>query len=286
MKLKAYAKINLTLDAVGVRKDGYHLLRMIMQSVSLYDEVVLHANRGGIVLQTNDATLPTDEKNIAYAAAARFFAAAGIAPAVDLYIEKRIPAAAGLGGGSADAAAVLLGLNRLHGFVLDADALAALALTLGADVPFFLRGGTALAEGIGERLTPLAPMPSCALVLIKPCDKPSTGAMYAALDALAQPLHPDTDGAIAALRAGEMQTLCRTLGNAFAPIWAGTATDGAQADLMRQGALGTGLSGSGPTVFGVFADVCAAQRAADALSDSYSQIFVAQPTPCGVEMVD
>lgn len=285
MKLKAYAKINLTLDCTGVRSDGYHLLKMIMQSVGLCDEVTLRQNAGGITLTCNNAALPTNEKNIAYAAAARFYEAAGITPAVDIHIEKRIPAAAGVGGGSADAAAVLYGLNRMHDRPLSEEKLAEVALTLGADVPFCLSGGTALAEGIGEKLVPLPDMPHCGLVLIKPCDKPSTGAMYGALDALATPFHPNTDGAISALGSGDLAALADTFGNSFDPVWQGEATEMAKADLMNAGAIGASLSGSGPTVFGIFKDIALAKSAADALREKYDLLYVAAPVNCGVEII-
>ncbi len=281
LHLLANAKLNLALDIVGRRENGYHDLQMILQSVSLADRVSL-APAGAIRVACSNAALA--EGNLAEAAARAFFAAAGIHGGVDIFIQKQIPVAAGLGGGSADAAAVLVGLNRLWENPLSMEQLGALALPLGADVPFCLAGGTALAAGVGEVLTPLAPLPDCGILLVKPCQKPSTGQMYRAVDQVPRPIHPDVQRVAAGLAAGDLAGIAASLGNSFAAAWEATPSMAqARADLWETHPLGVALSGSGPTLFALYESLPAAEQAAAALAGRYDQMWTAIPRPAGVE---
>ena len=285
LRLAAYAKINLTLNILGRRADGYHELSTVMQSVELCDRVTLRPGEGLRLLCRGDS-LPLGEENTAFAAASLFFSATGITPSVEIELEKQIPQAAGLAGGSADAAAVLAGLNRMHGAPLGEEELLTLAGKIGADVPFCLLGGTMLAEGIGERLTPLPPLPDCGLLLIKPCDKPSTGEMYRRADGCAFLPHPSSEAAFDALRTGSLPALGAALGNSFAAVWPSEEIAAALSALRTAGALGASLSGSGPTVFGIFESLSSAQHAAAALCAQYPVCFAVQPIGRGVEILE
>lgn len=284
MKIAAFAKINLTLDITGVREDGYHLLEMIMQSVSLCDIITLSENEGGISLSVSDVSLPSDESNIAYRAAQLFYQNANLSPRVHIDIEKNIPAAAGLGGGSADAAAVLAGLNIMNDSPLNREKLLEIGLSLGADVPFCIVGGTAKAQGIGEKLTDLPDLPDCALVIIKACDKPSTGQMYRTIDSL-PPVHPDNEKVLSALYAGDIDAISHTLGNSFDPAWYDTLAERARKALLDAGAIGACLSGSGPSVFGIFKTADAAQLAIENLQKEYDNIHIALPERTGIRII-
>lgn len=277
----AHAKINLTLDVTGRRDDGYHLVKMVMQSVALHDEVRVATIRGerkgrGIVLTCNLPYLPVDERNLAYRAAERFYEETGLLlETVEIHIEKRIPVAAGLAGGSTDAAAVLQALNDLNGAKLPMDELCRIGLTLGADVPYCLRGGTMLAEGIGEILTPLAPMPPCWVVLCKPPFAVSTKEVYEEMDAVEPEIRPDTDGMVAALQAGDLAGVCGRLCNVMEAV---TGRKRRQIGEIRtflaeNGAAGTAMSGSGPTVFGLFTDENRARTAAKMLRHRFADTF-------------
>lgn len=284
MKFKAYAKINLTLDVTGRREDGYHNLCMIMQSVSLADTVELAKNAGGITLDMGESALPCDERNVAYAAAQLFYKKAEIQPEISIKIEKNIPEAAGLGGGSADAAAVLYGLNEMYGRPFDITALSEIALSLGADVPFCLTGGTALAEGIGEKLTALNPMPDCGILLVKPGEKPSTGEMYRAIDSADLPPHPDNGGMLAGVESGSLTDVCRCLGNSFDAVWRNDDLHVAKERIRSTGAMGVSLSGSGPTLFGIFPTLKSAQEAHETVKPDYPVSFAVSPVNCGVKI--
>ena len=212
--IEARAKINLTLDVTGKREDGYHLVEMVMQSVDLHDDVRVTVVRGekkprGIVLSCSLPFLPTDERNLAYRAAELFYKETGVPlETCEIFIEKRIPIAAGLAGGSTDAAAVLRALNELHDTGLSRDRLCEMGLKLGADVPYCLIGGTMLAEGIGEKLTQLADMPHCYVVLCKPPFAVSTREVYQEIDSVPLTQRPDTEGMKQALENGDYQGVC------------------------------------------------------------------------------
>ena len=252
LTIVAPAKLNLTLDITGTLPQGYHAVRMVLQSVDLCDRVTLSQGKGALSVCC-PGFLPQGKDNIVHRAALAFFEATGCAPeALELRIEKTIPVAAGLGGGSADAAAVLLGLNDWMGRPLSQSRLLEAAALVGADVPFCLLGGTMLAEGFGEKLRPLAPMPDCFLVLVHVGEKDSTGAMYARFDRLAQRPPEQTGRMMEALEQGELGCIADALGNAFDGL--SNVEQGRQARriLAEAGALGCCLSGSGPTVYGVF----------------------------------
>lgn len=274
----APAKINLTLDVVGLREDGYHLLESVMQSVDCCD--TLTARRADTVtLVTVGGEVCPVEKNTAYRAAMAFFAHTGIVGGVAMTIEKRIPQQAGMGGGSADAAAALHALNLLYDTHLSVDELCAIGVKIGADVPFCVAGGAAYAEGIGERLAPLPLMPDCALVIAKPADGVSTAAAYAAIDSRPIERHADHPTMLAAMRAGDLDGICRAVYNVFEPA---TAIEGVRKLSERMAAfspLVTQMTGSGSAVFAVFADEAAARACADSLTGDYA--FVQICRPCG-----
>ena len=280
----ARAKINLTLDVTGRRADGYHTVRMVMQSVALHDEVRVVVTQGekkprGIILTCNLPYLPVDERNLAFRAAELFYKETGVLMGTcEIHIEKRIPIAAGLAGGSSDAAAVLRALAALHATGLTDDELCSIGLKLGADVPYCLRGGTMLAEGIGEELTALAPMPHCWVVLCKPPFAVSTKDVYREMDAVDIKKRPDTAGMVKALEKGDYNGVCKRLSNVMELV---TATKRRQigeikAFLAENGADGTLMSGSGPTVFGLFSDEGRARTAAKMLSSRFADTFLTE----------
>lgn len=257
IEVTAPAKINLALDVLGHREDGYHEVRMVMQSIRLSDRVKIHKIAGEeIVLKNSLPYLPGGKGNLAYDAAALFKERTGITDGVFLKIEKNIPVAAGLAGGSTDAAAVLCGLNELFETGLSQEELRELGLKLGADVPFCIMGGTALAEGIGEKLTKLKDAPDFHVLLVKPAAGVSTGEVYTRLDATEQIAHPDIDGMLRAIEEGRHLDVASRIGNVLEPV---TLTMCPEIDSIKKqmrsfGCEGTLMSGSGPTVFGLFTD--------------------------------
>lgn len=263
----AYAKINLSLDILGTRPDGYHEVQMLMQSLSLHDTVTLAAtDTPGIVMTCSDSTLPVDEHNLAYRAAVLFCDTYKIPYGIKLHLEKKIPVAAGLAGGSSDAAAVLRGLNEMFDHPASKEELAALGLQLGADVPYCLMLGTALSEGIGEKLTSLPAAPSCYCLLVKPEAGASTKQIYTDYDALAattEIAHPNTKGLLSALSASDYRGITDRLCNVLEPVTLRLVPEIASVKetLRSLSADGVLMSGSGPTVFALFADKEKAQRA-------------------------
>lgn len=263
----AYAKINLSLDILGTRPDGYHEVRMLMQSLTLHDTITLEVQPSpGVFLACSEPSLPTDERNLAYRAATLFLSAYAPSYGAVLHLEKKIPSAAGLAGGSSDAAAVLRGLNVMFGSPASDAALSSLGLQLGADVPYCLLLGTALSEGIGERLTPLPAAPACYCLLVKPAAGASTKQVYTDYDALAETteiLHPDTKGLLDALAAGDYTGLASRLCNVLEPVTLRLVPEIAdlKETLYSLGADGALMSGSGPTVFGLFSSEAAAKNA-------------------------
>ena len=245
------AKINLTLDVLKKREDGYHELKMIMQTVSLYDIINLRKTDSGIFLKTNLKYLPTDSRNIAYAAAQLFFTAAEISGGVDINIKKTIPVAAGLAGGSSNAAAVLTGLNTLYGKIFSEKELCLLGEKLGSDVPFCIAGGCALSTGRGEILTPLPDMPTTTFLIAKPPVRVSTAAVYGSLRA-----DKLTDGMISAIQKHDQSGVAVRLFNVLETVTAKEhpIIKKIKQDMIELGALGSVMSGSGPTVIGLFKD--------------------------------
>ena len=270
---KAYAKVNLTLAVGEKRPDGYHEVVSVMQRVSLCDTLTAEQTREGITLTCSDPVLPSGEENLAHRAASLFFRETGIAGGAALTLEKRIPSQAGLGGGSSDAASVLLALRKLYAPALSDTELETMAAALGSDVPFFIRGGTQLATGRGEVLSPLPPLTDGWFVIVKPTESFSTPAMYRRLDELppaCTPPLPPLQGGLPALAAG--------LFNRFeAAIPAGSAVWDIKARLAAYGALASLLSGSGSAVFGLFDTETAARAAVEALRPAWPEIFLARP---------
>ena len=278
----AYAKINLSLDVLSRRPDGYHELRMVMQSVSLCDTVTLTLGEADrLTLSTNLGFLPVDGKNIAVAAARAFARRTGVnLDRLAIHIDKRIPVCAGTAGGSSDGAAVLRGLNRLFETGLTARELAEIGEAVGSDVPYCVLGGTALAEGRGEVLTPLPPLEPCHLVLCKPAFAISTPELYQAIDGIRLRCRPDTAGLLRALEARDLDGAARRMFNVFEqalPPKRRAAVEEIKNTLIQHGALGACMSGSGPTVFGLFRDQDAAQETARVLKSSYADTFLCQP---------
>ncbi len=263
ISLNAYAKINLALDVIGQRENGYHDVRMIMQTIRLYDKISIRKTiRSTITLNTNLPYLPVNENNLVYAAADSFLKTLGIKEGVFIQLEKRIPVSAGLAGGSTDAAATLYGLNELFNTKLSLTQLQELGVLLGADIPFCLLRGTALSEGIGEILTPLVSAPSCWCLLVKPPVNVSTRYVYEHLS-LSCAIHPDIDAMCSAIQEKNLQKLAGRLGNILESVTQKEYPEilEIKKQMLSFGALGALMSGSGPTVFGLFDDKKAAQKA-------------------------
>lgn len=266
IKLKALGKINLGLDVLGRRSNGYHDVRMVMQTVYLYDQILLEKKKeSGISLETNLFYLPVNENNLAYRAAKMLMDEFEIQGGVHISLEKHIPVAAGMAGGSSNAAAVLYGMNRLYKLGLTDQELMERGVKLGADVPYCIMRGTVLAEGIGEELTPLPAMPKCHVLLAKPPISVSTQMVYEKLDAQEVTEHPDIDGIISGLEKGDLHKITSSMGNVLENV---TITEYPEIerikDVMKEeGALNAMMSGSGPTVFGIYDDKSRARRAAE-----------------------
>lgn len=265
---KAYAKINLGLDVLGRREDGYHEVKMIMQTVNICDDLTFEKSKEpGIHLEIEGADLPTDQDNLICRAAALLMEAGKITEGVRITLRKRIPIAAGMAGGSADAAAALRGLNRLFALGYTAQDLRELGVKLGADIPYCIAGGTMLSEGIGEILTPLASPPACHLVVAKPAVDVSTAFVYGNLKADSLPFHPDIDGMAEALARGDCKGITDRMGNVLE-----TVTEKAcpviarlKGQMRELGAENALMSGSGPTVFGICKERETAERIAEAI---------------------
>jgi len=272
----ARAKINLTLEILGRRPDGYHEIETVLQTLALHDRLVFSPAKDGVFLTCDHPEVPAGEDNLAHRAARLLMEETGKKAGAKIYLEKRIPVAAGLAGGSADAAAALKGLNSLWGTGLTPGELMALGARLGADVPFCLAGGTALARGKGEALETLPPLRGLGVVLVKPAFGVSTAQAYRLYDqqsggAGARPAppdeRPDRQAMLAAVAKKDAGQIGRLLNNVFEPVIAGVYPEIAQIKkaLLEAGALGACLSGSGPTVFGLWADEAQARQAAGRL---------------------
>jgi 4-diphosphocytidyl-2-C-methyl-D-erythritol kinase len=287
MELKATAKINLGLDVLRKREDGYHDLRMVMQMTGMFDRISMfpRARRPGISFRTNLPYIPANENNLAYRAAKILMDEFEVSDGLSINLQKFIPVAAGLAGGSTDAAAVLIGTNKLFHLGLSLEELMVRGKKLGADVPYCLLGGTALAEGIGEVLTPLPDMPSCSILLAKPPVSVSTKEVYGALRADEIEVHPDIDGMVEALKAGDLRGVCDRCANVLEDVTAPSRPiiGEMERDMKKMGALCSIMSGSGPTVFGIFDDESAARKCRNHMRDKYSgsRIFLTRPSNKG-----
>lgn len=265
IKKYAHAKINLSLDVTGKRDDGYHEVCMVMQMVSLADVMSFEkTGEPGIHLTCSDPSVPCDEKNLVWQAAEMLMTEAGTAEGIRIHLEKHIPHAAGLAGGSSDAAVTLHAVNDIFDMGMTDEELCRIGVKIGADVPYCVKGGTALAEGIGEKLTKLPVMPACAIVLARPDVDVPTGKVYHDLDALGTYPHPDVYAQAEALRRGNLGEIVRHLGNVLEIVTASEHPEIGRIEkqLMDQGASGALMSGSGATVFGIFHNRPAAEKAA------------------------
>lgn len=272
LTLRCAAKINLSLDVTGRREDGYHTLESIFQSVGVYDTLKLTVTEGeGISLSCNVPYIPRDERNLAYRAAAAFLAECGRQCHVEMHLRKVIPSGAGMGGGSADAAGVLYGLNLLLDCGYSNKKLREIGVKLGADVPFMLMGGTALAAGVGEILTPLRSMAGLPLLILKGKKSISTPAAYAAIDGLENPVHPDTASMLRAIKSRNIPLLTATCANLFEAA-AADCRDVARAkeEMLAHGAKCAVMTGSGSAVFGIFEKMGEAKACLREVGDSYA----------------
>lgn len=264
---KAYAKINLGLDVVRRLENGYHEVRMIMQTVGICDVLTFRVAQSGIRITADSRELPVNEDNLIYKAARLLMETCGVKAGADIYLEKHIPIAAGMAGGSSDAAAALQGLNELFALGLSQEQLRQMGVRIGADVPYCIMGGTALAEGIGEILTPLPPAPRCSLLIARPDIQVSTRYVYEHLDAVETQTHPDIDGILSAIRDGDLAGITSRLGNVLERVTAEKypVIDRIKQEMLLSGAMGSLMSGSGPTVFGIYGSKEQARAARDNL---------------------
>ncbi|MCI9193710.1 4-(cytidine 5'-diphospho)-2-C-methyl-D-erythritol kinase [Acutalibacter muris] len=278
MKINAYGKINLTLDVVGRREDGYHLLDTVMQTISVWDELeIQHSRQPGVHLQCNRESLPTDSKNTAFRAAKFFLEDRGLQnEGVYIFIKKHIPSRSGMGGGSADAAAVLRGLNEMYETKLSAEKLMELGAKVGADVPFCVIGGAARCTGTGAQVEPIAPMPECWLVVCKPPTGMSTPRAYALLDQYPLSSIQATPRMLEAMAVGSLKRIGRSLANRFDETLRMAPVRALKRAMTDAGALGAMMTGSGSSVYGIFETE---QRAREAMEQmvGMGKIFLAKP---------
>lgn len=288
IQLKALAKINLGLDVLRRREDGYHEVKMIMQTIGLHDDLEIRKTKTpGIQVKTNLYYLPTNENNLVYKAAKLLMDEFQIQDGVSIQLKKRIPVAAGMAGGSSDGAAVLWGINQMYGLGLSMQALMERGVRLGADVPYCIQRGTALAEGIGEKLSVLPPMPKCTILIAKPGISVSTKFVYENLHAndLKPEQHPDVDSMIEAMRQKDLGLLCSRMGNVLETVTipAYPVIDEIKRTMMDNGAIGSMMSGSGPTVFGIFDSPVAAKQAMKAVRAAKLAKQICLTTPYNVK---
>ena len=286
VRLRAFAKVNFALDVIGLRMDGYHDIASVMQSISLSDEVDIERIAEGFEFDSKPegAQIGPPERNTAYVAWKSLQRLTGEALPASVRLRKWIPVGAGLGGGSADAAAVLVGLNELFGLGLRADELRELGARVGADVPFCISGGTALGEGVGEMLTPLPGPPAQHLVLAKPHRSADTGEIYRAHDAAGVESARCVEPVVSALRSRSLRDLAAAVGNDLTSVTSHLVPEVAalQRDLLELNALGAAMSGSGTAVYGIFDDEGAAATAANTIDAPFTGVY--EPVPHGVEI--
>ncbi|MCL2088704.1 MAG: 4-(cytidine 5'-diphospho)-2-C-methyl-D-erythritol kinase [Oscillospiraceae bacterium] len=251
--IPAYAKVNLFLNIDGIDDNGYHLLTTVMQTIDLHDTVTVEAADGGITVTCDDGRIPSDEKNICYRAAEIFLAQNNLDGA-RIHIEKRIPTESGMGGGSADAAAVLRGLNSLCGSVYTDEQLLYMGAKIGADVPFCLIGGTALCRGIGEVITPIPALPQCKIAVIKPASGISTRQAYENYDKNQYNRYYDADNILHAIKEGDIETIAASMRNSLEDVCGLPEIAAIKEYLLSRGAVGAMMTGSGSAVFGIFKD--------------------------------
>ena len=276
MKMKAYAKVNISLDIVGKRDDGYHLLRMIMQNIDLYDEIIVEKNNKDIIIECNKNYVPTDSRNLAYKAAIAFKERYNIAEGVKIKIFKNIPVSAGLAGGSTDAATVLKIMNKLFEVNASDEELMELGLKLGADVPYCIKGGTALCEGIGEIITPLNPFKNKIIVLVKPSFGVSTKEVYKNFNMEKVKKHPETEELIKAMDEDNLRYVAYNMKNLLENVTLKKhkVLIDLKEEMNKYGAINSMMSGSGPTVFAFFDDKLKAQKCFEKMKQKYNEVFL------------
>lgn len=276
MEIKAYAKINIALDVIGKREDNYHLLRMIMQTIDLYDVINIEPIDEGIEIKCNKHYVPTDERNLAYKAAKLFMDTYNIKQGVMIDIVKNIPVSAGLAGGSTDAAAVLKIMNKMFNIGASDSELKKLGLKLGADVPYCINGGTALCEGIGEKITQLKPFKDKIVVLVKPPFGVSTKEVYKEFDLSKAILHPKIESLISSMETDNTLFVAQNMRNLLENVTLRKyrVISNIKEELKSGGAIGSMMSGSGPTVFAFFDDMLKAQRCFEKMKKKYSDVFI------------
>ena len=276
MLVKAYGKINLSLDVVGKREDGYHLLKMIMQNVDLYDSISFEKCEKGINISCNKPYIPIDDKNLVYKAAKLFMDTYEIREGINIYLKKNIPVSAGMAGGSADAAAVFKALREVFEIDIDDNELMRLGIKIGADVPYCIIGGTALCEGIGEVITPLKPFKNHILVLVKPNFGVSTKEVYKNLDINKVFKHPHTGALIKAMEQENLEDVCSNMKNLLENVTLRKypVLKRIKEDMLKMGAMGSMMSGSGPTIFAFFDDMLKAQRCYDKFKTQYREVYI------------
>ena len=280
----APAKLNLALDVVGLLPNGYHNLDMTMQAISLYERVILRRS-SGLSLSLPGSPVAANDSNTAIKAAVAFFRYTGLLAGVEITIEKNVPVRAGMAGGSADAAAVLVGLNALYGAKLSMSELCALGAKIGADVPFALMGGTCRVQGVGDVIKALPPVPDCWFTVVMPDYGVSTPEAFAAYDRVGSSTHPDCEAQEAAIRAEDLAGVCAAAGNALEECSGARDNEAIKTALQEQGALTALMTGSGAAVFGIFADEASARAAAAAVQTRWPQVYVAQPDRGGARVI-
>lgn len=277
-QIKAFAKINLGLDVVRRLENGYHEVKMVMQTVGIYDELTLTRTQEGITVTTDNEELPTDDGNLIYKAARIMMEEYHIPGGIHIHLKKNIPIAAGMAGGSTDAAAAFKGINRLYDLDCTLEELMKLGVRVGADVPYCVLGGTALAEGIGEKLTSLNPAPDCLVLVAKPGINVSTKYVYEHLDAEGIRSHPDIDGMVKAIWEESLQGILDRMANVLESVTVKKypVIDELKRRMRELGALNSLMSGSGPTVFGIFVDERIAREAFEQMKKEYPacQVFL------------
>ena len=280
----APAKLNLSLDVVGTLPNGYHALDMVMQSIDLFEKLTLTRSEG-LTLTLPGSFVPVNDKNTAIKAALAFFQYTGLLAGVDITIQKRVPVRAGMAGGSADAAGVLVGLNALYGAKLSMSELCAIGAAIGADVPFALMSGTCRVQGVGDFLKALPPCPDCWFVVVMPSVGVSTPEAFKQYDVVGSPVHPDCEQQEQAIRADDLRGLCAAAGNALEHCSGAVETPAIRQLLDAHGAIASQMTGSGAAVFGLFDGEEQAAQAAAELRQHYRQVYLCRPDRGGARVV-
>ena len=280
----APAKLNLSLDVAGLLPNGYHDLDMVMQTIDLYERITLRRS-ADLTLRLPGSFVPPNDKNTAYKAAVAFFHYTGLLAGVDITIQKHVPVRAGMAGGSADAAGVLVGLNELYNAQLSMSELCAIGAGIGADVPFALMGGTCRVKGVGDLIKPLPPCPDCWFTVVMPDYGVSTPEAFAAYDKVGSSTHPDCEAQEKAIRAEDLAGVCAAAGNALEECSGARDNEAIKTALKENGAVTALMTGSGAAVFGIFESEEAARSAAEAVRAQWPQVYVARPDRGGARVM-